>query len=227
MARRIRPLNATRSEHWLRVLINRHPDLLAAQTSAIFNWPQSETIRWISPLAADDYAEYSDSSVLDILQLKPDNVPLTAFWPQRGPCWDGLGRTTSGRPLLVEAKAYVEEANSSRSGAGSTSLAHICRSLNQLKSYLRSASPHDWSALFYQYTNRLAHLYFLRQLNGIDAYLIFVYFVNAPDVPEPTSEAQWRGANRLLKATLQLGRRHTLADYIAEVFVDVRELTLA
>src|SRR5205085_2564294 len=103
---------------------------------------------------------------------------------------DGLGRTVSGWPLLIEAKAYVEEANTSPSTAGSKSLAQIRRSLNQLKAFLRSPSPHDWSALLYQYTNRLAHLYFLRELNNIPAYLIFVYFVGAPDVPGPTSESE-------------------------------------
>jgi hypothetical protein len=224
MARRIRPGKTTRSEHWLRVLINERPDALAARICTTFGWPQDETIEWRSPLAVDGYAEYSDGSFLELLQLQINKVPLADLWPRNGPVWDGLGRTASGRPLLIEAKAYVEEANSSRSSAGPTSLAHICRSLNQLKVYLQSSSSHDWSTLFYQYTNRLAHLYFLRQLNGIDARLIFVYFVNAPDVPRLTSEAEWRGANRLLKSTLQIGHQHVLTPFVAEVFVDVREL---
>ena len=36
-----------------------------------------------------------------------------------------------------------------------------------------------WDAPFYQYANRLAHLYFLRQLNGLDATLLFLYFAQS------------------------------------------------
>ena len=35
----------------------------------------------------------------------------------------------------------------------------------------------DWSGTFYQYANRLAHLYLLHELNDVDAWLVFVYFV--------------------------------------------------
>lgn len=30
----------------------------------------------------------------------------------------------------------------------------------------------------YQYANRLAHLYFLRHLNGVEAYLLLLYFAD-------------------------------------------------
>ena len=95
--------------------------------------------------------------------------------------------------------------------------------MNHLKAFLRSPCPHDWSALFYQYTNRLAHLYFLRELNKIDAYLVLVYFVGANDVPEPSTASEWKAANRLLKMALCLEQNHRLSRYIAEVFVDVSE----
>ena len=41
---------------------------------------------------------------------------------------------------------------------------------------MRVTSTTDWTKCFYQYANRLAHLYFLKELNGIDAALVFVYF---------------------------------------------------
>jgi hypothetical protein len=226
MPRESRPAVVTRSELWLRVLINSRPSLLSKRLSDELGWQQRE-ISWFSPLARDEHAEYRDESFLQLLGIDPPHVRLRDFWPLNGPRWDGLGRLTvedNHRFLLIEAKAHIEEANTTPCGATPVSFAKISRSLNRLKAFLRSSSPHDWSTLYYQYTNRLAHLYFLRALNGIDAYLIFVYFVNAPDVPRPATEGEWRGANRLLKSTLGLGRRHPLSDYTADVFVDVNDI---
>jgi hypothetical protein len=58
-------------------------------------------------------------------------VSLASFWPRRGPRWDGLGRTLRGQPLLIEAKAYIEEAVTNPCEAGGHSLALIQRSLNE------------------------------------------------------------------------------------------------
>jgi hypothetical protein len=184
-------------------------------------------VTWLSPLADDGFAEYRDDCFLDRLGVKAQGVPLSKFWPRNGPRWDGLGKASGNRPLLVEAKAYIEEEVSSPSGAGEKSQPLVRRSLDKVKEFLRSTSPHDWSRLYYQYTNRLAHLYFLRQLNRIDAYLVFVYFCHAPDVPGPSSATEWQAANRLLKATLGLGKSHRLSRYIAEVYIDARELAVA
>jgi hypothetical protein len=227
MARVVRPANTRKSEHWLRVLINQRPQLLRDQLAARFQWPSDEEITWHSPLADDEFAEYRDDCFLDRLNVQPATVPLADFWPRGGPRWDGLGTTRRRRPLLVEAKAYIEEEVTSPCGAVGRSLALIQRSLNQLKAFLRSSSPHDWSRLYYQYTNRLAHLYYLRELNGLDAYLIFVYFCHAPDVTEAPCEQEWQGANRLLKCTLSLGRAHRLSRYVADVFIDARQLVQA
>lgn len=224
MPRIARPGSTQRSEHWLRVLINQHPQMLHDRIAARFQWPEEDETKWLSPLADDEFAEYRDECFLSRLDVQPPNVALADFWPHGGPRWDGLGRTRGGRLLLIEAKAYIEEAVTSPCGARERSLLLIQRSLNQLKAFLRSGSPHDWSRLYYQYANRLAHLYFLRELNGLDAYLVFVYFCHAPDVPEASSEQEWQAANRLLKCTLGLGRSHRLSRYIAEVFIDVREL---
>jgi hypothetical protein len=77
--------------------------------------------------------------------------------------------------------------------------------------------------LFYQYANRLAHQYFLRQLNGVSSILVFLYFVNADDMLGPTSEAEWKGAIRLIHAALGLPK--SLEDRaVFEAFLDVRLL---
>jgi len=68
------------------------------------------------------------------------------------------------------------------------------------KSAFRAAPSAVWENPFYQYVNRLSHLYFLRKINRVDAYLLFVYFADAPDVPHPCTVQQWEGADRLVKA---------------------------
>ena len=92
----------------------------------------------------------------------------------------------------------------------------------------RSAS--DWSRLCYQYTNRLAHLRFIRNLNRIPAYLIFVYFLNATDMGGPETAEEWAGAIRLMHAMLGIDERRLQILFnhaIVEVFIDVRDIEAA
>ena len=79
----------------------------------------------------------------------------------------------------------------------------------------------------YQYTNRLAHLYLLRELNGINARLVFVYFTGDDDVDGPLTTAEWKSALKVVKGVLGLSERHRLSKYIADLFIDVRELRSA
>src|SRR5262245_58926930 len=125
MPRRKRPQTTTRSEHWLRVAVNpRQPEFDRA-IGIKFGWPSGEKIKWSSPIHADDYAEYYDDAFLKRLELDNLSVPLKTFWPASGPRWDGLARTESNKVLLVEAKAYIEEAVDYGSRAGTDSGKHI------------------------------------------------------------------------------------------------------
>jgi len=95
--------------------------------------------------------------------------------------------------------------------------------LDETKTFLHSNSEHDWASTFYQYTNRLAHLYLLRELNDVSAYLIFVYFLNDEDMHDPKSIDEWHGAIKLLHSFLGVGR-HRLSEFTADIFIDVRML---
>ena len=226
MSRTPRPPETTRSEHWLRLLINKRPDILNSRLRELYPWAHTEEITWISPIESDDYAEYRDDAFLNLLGIASPSLPLTSFWPTGGPRWDGLGRTSTAKPLLIEAKAYIEEMVSTPTSASEPSLSIIQSSLREVQQFLRATPPHDWSVLFYQYANRLAHLYYLRERNGIDAYLIQVYFVGAPDVEQPSTASEWRAALRVLKRCLGI-HNHRLSPYVAEVFIDVSELNAA
>jgi len=82
----------------------------------------------------------------------------------------------------------------------------------------------DWSGKLYQYTNRIAHLYFLREVNKVPAHLLFVYFVGDKETAGPSSVSEWEAALTVVKGVLGLGSRHRLSKYVADVFVSVGEL---
>jgi hypothetical protein len=223
MPRRERPATTTRSEHWLRVLVNEKQELIDSELNRAFSWNE-EQVYWLSPLAKDSYAEYYDEAFLDLLIVKAHRIPLRKFWPIGGPRWDALAKTSSDKVILLEAKEYIEEAADGGTKAGTASRKRIMSALEQTKAYCNVNPDTKWDCAFYQYANRLAHLYYLRVLNDIDAYLVFLYFVNAPDVPSPCSRENWVGANRAVKAALGLGR-HSLKHQIAEVFIDTLSLS--
>jgi len=199
------------------------PDLLNSPIRTQLDLPDTEKITWLSPVADDEYAEYRDQAFLDLLGIKLPKVSLSDFWPSRGPVWDGLGKSDSGNVFLVEAKSHISEVLSPKTGAGVQSLQRIKKSLDRTKAFLNSNSDHDWTTTFYQYTNRLAHLYLLRALNQVPAYLVFLYFVNDKEMNGPRSIDEWIGAISLLKSYLGVAR-HRLDKYLAEIFIDVKAL---
>ena len=161
------------------------------------------------------------------MEVLPASRGLSDFWPRWGPKWDALAITGSGLRLLVEAKANIPEFNSDPSKASLASLTRIRAGLSETKGFLRVRSETDWSYCFYQYANRIAHLYFLRELNGIDAVMVFVYFLGNETVPgeKPVTREGWEAAISL--ANEHLGLRTSspwLRDNVAHVFLDVNDL---
>ena len=208
------------SQKWIQKLVNEKPDLFNLHIRTQLNLPDTDKITWLSPIAEDGYAEYQDQAFLDLLDIKLSKVSLPDFWPSKGPVWDGLGKSETGKVFLIEAKSHISEVLSPKTGAGVKSLRKIKKSLNETKTFLHSDSEHDWSSTFYQYTNRLAHLYLLRVLNEVPTYLLFVYFVNDKEMIGPKSINEWSGALSLLVTYLGIGR-HRLKKYIADIFIDI------
>lgn len=222
MPRRQRPAETTRSEHWLRIAVNGRTEELDASVTRAFGWPAHERIQWLSPVKDDDFAEYYDQEFLGRLGLPTLKIPLREFWPSGGPRWDGLARTDSGKVVLVEAKAHIEEMVDFESKASPESLELIHRSLDRVKSACGAAAAAPWFSPFYQYANRLAHLYYLAELNHVDAHLLFISFANAPDVPVPATAEQWEGAHRLAWKCLGLGT-NSFRGRVAKVVMPVSE----
>ena len=185
----------------------------------------------------DHYAEYRDQSFLDRLTgsgfyQEPSHTQheLADFWPRFGPQWDGLAVTDRGQVLLVEAKAHIAEMVTAPPQArGESALLKIHESLARVKSFVNSKSQADWSASFYQYANRLAHLYWLREVNGHDAYLVNLFFVNDKEMNGPESVAEWQAAIRLQEVLLGVRQTNYSLDpwvgaYVLDVFIDVNDI---
>ena len=209
------------SQRWLQAAINNCPAVI---DSAIRNAGihLEDPIVWTSPLDNDYFAEYMDAAFLDRLGVRLVQRRLSDFWPNSGPRWDGLAR--SGESVfLIEAKANVKELDSSPCKAKPTSAVKIQAALNETRAFLRVDSNTDWTRCFYQYANRLAHLYLLRELNGCDAFLVFVYFVD-DHTTEPVSQSGWRAAVALTKAHLGLPKSDWMSRYVKDTYIDTADL---
>jgi hypothetical protein len=215
------------SQRWLQVAVDRAPSLLDAALRTAGAIALDETVTWRSPVSERGFAEYRDQPALDLLDIDVlPNRSLHEFWPKRGPVWDGLGISSGGRRLLVEAKAHIAEAASPGSKASEVSLAHIRRSLEEARRFYAPQASASWSGNLYQYANRLAFHYFLNVVNGISSGLIFLDFCNAEDVNGPESEEKWKGATELIHALLGLPRDLTSRG-VFHVYLDVREVRRA
>ena len=212
------------SQRWLQLAVNRCPDVIDGAIAKTIGLEHGETVRWLSPLESGAFTEYRDHAFLERLGITPQYRRLKDFWPTRGPVWDGLARTSGGRYLVIEAKANIPEFDTTPTGATGASLLKIRKAFDETRAFLNVHSKTDWSKCFYQYANRLAHLYYLRELNRIDAALVFVYFVGDTTVcgVNPVSCEGWQAAIDLANHHLGI-RAHSpwIRDNVADVFIDV------
>jgi hypothetical protein len=213
------------SQKWLQLLVKEYKPIFFrefARELPSLNISSFDQIEWLSPLENDDYVEYSDNSFITRLGLKLEHKTLANFWPNGGPVWDGLAKIDKKNILLIEAKSHIGELLSILRAKGKDSIKTIHQSLTQTQEILGVKSHIDWTEPFYQYTNRLAHLYFLREVNHLSAYLVFVYFINDP-YKGPSTKEEWQGALKLMKTLLGLSR-HKLSKYMVDIFIDVNEM---
>ena len=218
------------SQKWLQILVNDCPELLnreIARQSPV----SAGDIRWLSPLRDDNYREYYDQPFIELLHIKLQKRSLESFWPTSGPRWDALGKGTRNELLLVEAKSHTKELVSSLGATSACSVSKIESSLRETKECVhRTSDPSvDWTKGVYQYANRLAHLYLLSHINGLDAYLVLLYFLSdterhRPDTYVPTTAAEWESVIMYQERLMGIRQRHPLSDRIIHVFIDVKDI---
>lgn len=198
------------SQASLQVWVNRRqPQMSSAILKALVIPEDEARIEWASPLERIEkgrkkgFAEYRDGAFLRALGLGTHRPALKAFWPSGGPVWDGLAKIV--RPgtgavgyVLVEAKSYPAEVLGGGCKATKESRATITASLAAASRWLGEEShtwetrAESWMGEFYQSANRIAHVYFLRERLGLEAYMVNVCFTGDPRTP--TTEAQWVAA---------------------------------
>ena len=209
---------ATRgSQKWLQRLVNQAPHVLDRAVAHELSLSGTDRIAWLSPRADDAHAELERTS-------------LASFWPTRGPQWDALGRTSRGEPLLIEAKAHIPELLSPACQATGKSLSTIRASIDRVKRAIGSRAAADWCGTYYQYTNRLAHLHLLRNVNQVPAFLVSVYFLNDTDMSGPRTAEEWAGALTLVHTQLGIDDRRLTKAFgssVVDVFIDVKDIEAA
>lgn len=216
------------SQRWMQFFANVQPETLNHAIRQATGIAPHIEIQWRSPLADDDFAEYFDQAFLDCLGKTPPKVALRQFWPSGGPHWDGLALTSNGEVILVEAKANITEFATDPCGAESpTSIHHIKKSLSEVQQFMGIARnrcrPELWFNAFYQYANRLAHLYFLHELNCIPTHMVFLDIVNDPDSGDDAvkSSDEWNSLVRLAEACLGITSGKPLMKYVHHIHLDV------
>jgi hypothetical protein len=223
------------SQLQIQIYVNRRRDeldraaLRALPSLAIW----SPRLRWVSPLEDHLFKEYYDKEFLTSVGLGALAPLLRRFWPARGPHWDALAviERLSAPPgvLLVEAKSYAGELRGTGISASSGKSRHrIARALTATQDWLEvPAGARDaWTGNLYQTANRLAHLFWLRQIAGVDAWLLHVLFTGDKS-NRPTPEKEWTEA--IEQADSELGLEPGLVPHAWHAILPARkreELTL-
>ena|SRR5215218_11187097 len=215
------PLGTRGSQKWLQLAIDRAPNVL--QELILPSLPGATSVVWRSPLRTDGYAEYRDASFLKLIGQEALSTELGSFWPSKGPQWDALGVSDAGHVLLVEAKAHIPELFSPKTGATNASRARIQAAFGTVAKALGAEPKADWSECFYQYANRVAHLWFLRN-KGVDAKLVLLGFLNDKDIHGPSSAEAWHAAYTVVDYVLGLPNLHPLCEHILHVELDSKPL---
>jgi hypothetical protein len=185
---------------------------------------QEPALIWVSPIQADSFREYHDAEFLSAVGLEVLTPLLENFWPSRGPHWDALAvvqrSTREPGVLLLEAKSYPEEFQGGGLKATSpSSKKKSARALKATQDWLAipESKRDTWTGSHYQTANRLAHLYWLRQVAGIDAWLVHLLVVNDPTF-KGTPRAKWRSGVNQMKRTL--GIDEGFVPHFGHAFVD-------
>jgi len=161
------------------------------------------------------------------------------FWPQSGnvPNWDAVGRLESNSGiewLLVEAKAHVEELQSSCMAKEAKKEGGLDKIKDALKTTINAnrfaADVDGWLRPYYQCANRLAHLHFLIE-HGILARLVFIYFCgdnwggktlsNGRPPICPKDANGWATPLQRMHSHLGLSGRSKLEERVHKVFLRV------
>lgn len=220
--------------------VNEAPEYLNAalfSASASLAGAAAANPEWVSPLVRDNYEECWNERFLERLGLLGDHLKsFSDFWPfkpwvnrkvnPRGtPHWDALARVplASEGVVMVEVKAHRGELvkPNDRSKADPKSLKKIKESFAEVRDYFgvaEAAAP--WESHYYQFCNRLAHLYWMNERAKVPTWLVWVLIVDDPAWPKDAMSApKWHEAFQMIKTEVGLPAQHPLAERISVVYL--------
>ena len=153
---------------------------------------ETRKICWTVPLEHEGYAEPKDEAFLRAVGYGDLAQELAKFWPAGGPVWDALAVVVfpDRRPgiLLAEGKSYPSEFRGGGTKAGEVAREKISQAIASTQRWLCVDDVADlWLGDLYQSANRLAHLYWLREVAKVEAWLVHLLF---------TDDYTHRGASR-------------------------------
>ena len=219
------------SQFHLQNLVNDYPEylncLILSYSTSLRTYSASHP-KWVSPLASDDYAEYQDRQFLEAIGFPKLSHKLADFWPRGGPVWDALasveGKSGSQGVILLEAKSHIGELANPGYACRATgkSLEQIKNALTIVKRELKVKRNAEWLGEYYQYANRLAHLYFLAILGQVPTWIVFLYFVGDVEQGGPSTTAEWGGPLGKAQQALDLPEHHLLSETIINVYAPVQ-----
>lgn len=218
------------SQFHLQNLVNEYPEYLNClilSSSPSLRVYATAHPKWVSPLASTDYTEYQDEQFLEAVGFTKLSSKLAEFWPPSGPVWDALatvkGKSGSCGVILLEAKSYILELGNPNYAckAESKSLEKIKGTLVNVKGALGIKPETDWLGDYYQYANRVAHLYFFNVVAKVPAWLVYLYFMGDVEQNGPRTVSEWATAIDKMKRKLRLPKRHLLDRRIVSVFAPV------
>lgn len=220
------------SQLQVRIYVNRRSgDLSRAVTDRFPTLvDRNATLCWTAPLEEKGFTEPQDKAFLDAVGLGDLAPDLKRFWPTRGPVWDGLAVAMfpEGRPgvVLAEGKSYPKEAYGGGCKATSPAREQIASALETTQRWF--GIPEDaeaWMGSLYQSANRYAHLYWLRKVLGVEAWLVHLLFLDDATHEGATRE-QWEAELPRVEQALGLsGIAMPYADHAFLPAVAADELT--
>ena len=213
----------------LQNLVNDHQEYLNClilSASASMREFAAEHPEWVSPLKKNDYCEYRDEEFLEKIGSEKHWPKLSEFWPERGPVWDALAtvKAKNGAKgvILLEAKSHTSELKGGGCKAkDDASIAKIKSSLETTKQALGVKSEPDWLGEYYQYANRIAHLYFMNVVAQVPTWLVFLYFLGDTRPKKgPETVAGWETILDRVRKKIGLPNHPPLAQRIVTVFAE-------
>ena len=193
---------------------------------------------WVSPLDDEGYAEYWNELFLKRLDLLEEHLAsFREFWPfkpwsngkvnpQGTPHWDALARVPLGNGdggvIMIEAKAHRTELvkPKDKSSAGAESLDKIRKSFAEVRYFYGVADDvPPWESRYYQFCNRLAHVWWMNERAKVPTWLVWALIVDDPSWRDRMTSPQWHEAFQTIKRDVGLRSHHRLNDKISVIYL--------